>query len=239
MKLAVIGDPVEHSRSPEIHAIFLRDAGIVGTYEAITVRKGELADAVVRLRADGFTGCNVTFPLKEEALVVCDRLTPRAEKAVAVNTLRFGDDVTGSNTDGTGAAAALREQVGALEGKRVLVLGTGPTARAAIAELTDAGTRVSLWARDASKVDALCRRFGATAFAHARRAECVAFSALVPEAEIPPEVVAALADAALVMDANYGERSTLGAKLGREIVDGSRMLTLQAAASFQFWSERG
>lgn len=237
MKLAVIGDPVEHSRSPSIHAGFLRDAGIGGTYEAIRVRKGETAEAVARLRAAGYAGCNVTFPLKEEALDVCDRLTQYAQKADAVNTLRFGHDVVGTDTDGIGAAAALREQLGTLQGKEILVLGSGPTARAAIAELADAGARVWLWARDASKVEALGRRFGALAFARGGRVENAAFAALVPEAQIPTEIVSTLVDAPLIMDANYGERSTLRAQLGRDVVDGSRMLVLQAAASFAFWKE--
>ncbi len=234
MKLALIGDPVEHSRSPEIHAGFLRDAGLDGSYEAIRVRAGETAAALARLRVQGYTGCNVTSPLKEEALTLCGRLLPAAKHAREVNTILFGRETVGTTTDGIGAAQALRDRLGSLRGREILVLGTGPTARATIATLADEGVRQWLWGRDAAKVAELGRSFGVLAFAGGPVADAV-FSALPPRVRLPPEILAAASVTTLVMDANYGERSTLGEQLDREVVDGYEMLVAQARASFEFW----
>ena len=93
MKLAVIGDPVEHSRSPQLHEQFMREAGIDGSYVAIRVSIEGCARTIARLRADGFTGCNVTYPLKEEAARSCGRLTQEAELAGCVNTMLFGREI--------------------------------------------------------------------------------------------------------------------------------------------------
>ena len=131
MKLALIGDPVEHSRSPELHGQFLEEAGIEGTYSAIRVPKGGGADAVRRLREEGYAGLNVTSPLKEEVVAACESLDEDARMAEAVNTIFFGAKIMGSNTDGVGARSSLETILGqpvALE--RIGILGTGATARA-------------------------------------------------------------------------------------------------------------
>ncbi len=238
MKLAVIGDPVAHSRSPEIHRRLLREAGIDGSYETIRVRAGETASALQRLADEGFTGCNVTSPLKEEAAAACDELSPLAQRIGAVNTIAFARGTFGTTTDGIGATAALRARMGALSGREILVLGTGPTARATIAQLCDDVVRLWLWGRDRAKVEALCAQFGCLAHVKGAHFAGAVFSALAPDARLPAEIAATLARAPLVVDANYGERATLGSQLGRDIVDGSEMLEAQARASFAVWLER-
>lgn len=237
MKLAVIGDPVAHSRSPALHERFLREAAIEGSYAAIRVPAGETAAALGRMRAEGFTGCNVTSPLKEEAFACCEELFPEAERAEAVNTIYFGKRIIGTNTDGVGAVTALRAPVATpLEKGSVAVLGTGPTARAALAQLGAEGIRATLWGRDAQKVAALRARYGAAAW-NEGEAE-VALSTLPPGAVLPEDVAAWLQRVPIVMDANYGERSTLGTQLGRSVIDGAAMLEAQAKAAFVFWQER-
>ncbi len=235
MKLAVIGDPVAHSRSPEIHRRLLREAGIDGSYEAIRVRAGGTESALQRLADEGYTGCNVTSPLKEEAAAACDELSPLSQRIGAVNTIAFGRGAFGTTTDGIGATAALRARLGPLSGREILVLGTGPTAMAAIAQLSDDIVRLWLWGRDGAKVEALCAQFGCLAYAQGADFEGAVFSALAPYARLPAEIAATLARSPLVVDANYGERATLGAQLGRDVVDGSEMLEAQARASFGIW----
>lgn len=235
MKLAVIGDPVAHSRSPAIHERFLREAAIDGTYAAIRVRRGEAAVAIRRMRSEGFTGCNVTSPLKEEVLACCDELLPEARRADAVNTMLFGERIIGSNTDGIGAVTALRALVTTpLEECRVAVLGTGSTARAALAQLVVEGIRPRIWGRDPQKVADLHARYDAALWQGGDEADIV-LSTLPPEAVLPPVVVERLQGVPVVMDANYAERSTLGALLGRDVADGSAMLEAQARASFDLW----
>ncbi|MBV8435262.1 MAG: shikimate dehydrogenase, partial [Candidatus Eremiobacteraeota bacterium] len=106
MKLALLGDPVGHSRSPLLHRGFLEEAGIDGSYVAIRVPTGNATSVVRRMRLDGYVGCNVTFPLKEEALGACEALSDEAQRSQAVNTIFFGREILGTNTDGIGARVA-------------------------------------------------------------------------------------------------------------------------------------
>ncbi|MBD5635913.1 MAG: shikimate dehydrogenase, partial [Candidatus Eremiobacteraeota bacterium] len=103
LKLAVIGDPVAHSASPRLHREFLAAAHLTGTYEAIAVAGGTAATAIDDLRAAGYTGLNVTTPLKEEAFVKADVRDVAALAAGSVNTLILGERIEGYNTDGLGA----------------------------------------------------------------------------------------------------------------------------------------
>lgn len=234
MKLAVIGDPIGHSRSPQIHAQFLRDADVEGTYVALRVRKGDTATALQRLRADGFTGCNVTTPLKEEAARCCDVLDEDADMAQAVNTVFFGERVYGSNTDGIGARTALETIAGqAVALERVGILGTGSTARAILAQLRETDAYAYVWGRDDEKVRAVCERFEARPWpAHAPE---IVISTLPPDARLPDVLRADLRRADMVMETNYGNRATLGRLLRREVIDGEMMLEAQARASFDYW----
>lgn len=235
MKLALIGDPVAHSRSPQLHRAFLQTADIEGSYEAIEVGRGGAAAALARLRRDGYAGCNVTYPLKEEAAAACDRLTGSARRAGAVNTIAFSREVTGTNTDGVGARMALEallDQPVAL--KRVGVLGCGATARAILGELHDTDAYTFVWGRDPARVRAVCDGFEAAPWPEKGVPEIVV-STLPPDARLPADLVASLRAPDLVVDANYGPRATLFRQLGREVVDGSTMLAAQARGSFDFW----
>ena len=236
MKLAVIGDPVAHSRSPELHRQFLRKAGINGTYEAIRVRAGEAVAAIERMRADGYTGCNITSPLKEEVVAACDVLEPTARKAGAVNTILFDDRIVGENTDGIGALGAIAELLGeSIGSRRVVVLGTGPTARATFTQANADGVAIAVWGRNPDKVRALCKHYQISSWVPHGDTDVI-FSTLPPNAALPPDVIDALRDAPLVIDANYGDRAMLGKQIGRTIPDGSLMLERQARASFDFWA---
>ncbi len=235
MKLAVIGDPVEHSASPRLHRGFLEDAGIDGSYVAIRVTRGIGARAVAGLRSNGYTGCNVTFPLKEEVLEACDRLTDEARRAGAVNTIFFGREIVGANTDGIGARTAIETLIDEpVALKRVGILGYGAAARAILAELHDNDAYAFVWGRDARRVADACERFEADAWPRGNPPEIV-LSTLPPDAELPQDLVAALRVPDLVIDANYGERATLADALGRDVVPGYAMLEAQARASFDFW----
>lgn len=237
MRLALIGDPVSHSRSPEIFARLFRDARIEGSYDLVRVRRGETVDALERLRESGYDGCNVTSPLKEEAAAGCDALSCVATSVEAVNAIAFGERTEGTNTDGDGALEAIRAIVGDLRRRSVVIVGTGPAARAAAFAITPEA-RVLLWGRDQSKVRTLCERLQLTAWDPTAEAADAALCAVPPAAELPSAVLNGLLAIPVVMDANYGERSTLGALLQRRVLDGALMLAAQARHSFAFW-QRG
>jgi shikimate dehydrogenase len=235
MKLAVLGDPVEHSWSPALHRRFLEEAGIDGDYSAIRVARGEGARVIARLHADGFTGCNITYPLKEEAFEACGSLTEEARRAQAVNTILFGAEIFGTTTDGIGARSAIEALLDEpVSLKRIGVLGYGSTARAILSELQENDAYAFVWGRDPQRVDAECRRFEATPWPKENPPEIVV-STLPPDADLPAEMVVALRRADVVMDANYGLRATLARVLHREVIPGDAMLEAQARASFDFW----
>ena len=134
----VIGDPVEHSRSPRMHNAASQALGLDRVYVALRVAPADLAAAVRGLRALGLDGVNITLPHKAAAVALCDELGPEARDAGAVNTLSFpaGGGIRGDLTDGLGLLAALTEVP-----ERAVVLGAGGSARAAGAALLRAGTR--------------------------------------------------------------------------------------------------
>jgi shikimate dehydrogenase len=138
-RYAVFGHPIAHSKSPQIHAAFARQTGQDMTYEAILAPKDGFAASVAAFVAAGGRGANVTVPFKEEAYRLADRLTSRAQRAGAVNTLSFEAGASsGDNTDGAGLVADLtRNQHCALAGRRILLLGAGGAARGVIEPLLD------------------------------------------------------------------------------------------------------
>ena len=91
-KYAVIGNPIAHSKSPQIHQMFAAQTVQDISYEAILAPLDSFAATVERLRAGGYKGCNVTVPFKFEALQSSTRVEPRAKIAKAVNTLKFANN---------------------------------------------------------------------------------------------------------------------------------------------------
>ena len=137
---AVIGNPIAHSRSPEIHAGFAAARGIALRYDRILAAdEADLAATVARFFADGGRGLNVTVPFKQTAYRLCGRTTPYAAAAEAVNTLwQENGQLCGDNTDGRGLCLALQEHGISLTGARILILGAGGAARGVILPLCEA-----------------------------------------------------------------------------------------------------
>jgi shikimate dehydrogenase len=235
LRLALIGDPVEHSLSPELQRGFLAAAQRSGSYEAIRVVAGDGARAIDALHSRGYVGLNVTTPLKDEAFARADWLDPVATASASVNTLVLGDAIRGYNTDAAAALGALHDAgLANVASARVLVLGAGPTARAAVVALGAAGASVSIWNRTPLRAQALARTLGVHTFAPGRFDAVL--SALAPDAALADaDLLGAVLDAPVFVDANYGERAKLAQKLGRDGTDGTRMLERSARASFDLW----
>ncbi len=138
-RCAVIGDPVEHSKSPLIHSRFAQQTGINLEYDARRVEMSGAKDFVESFFKSGGTGLNVTVPLKETAFQLCRAASPRATIASAVNTLFLADGVlTGENTDGPGLIRDIQENKGFnLSGARTLVLGAGGAVRGILAAFVE------------------------------------------------------------------------------------------------------
>ncbi len=235
MKFALVGDPVEHSASPRLHRDFLEQSGIEGSYLAIRVPRGDAVAAIAQLRSENFAGCNVTYPLKEEAVAACDALAEEARRAGAVNTIYFGPSALGTNTDGIGARSAIEALLDEpIALARIGVLGYGATARAILAELHDNDAYAFVWGRDPERVTDACVRYEAAPWPSDNVPEIVV-STLPPGVELPAELLDGLRAADVILDVNYGPRATLARAIGRDVVPGDAMLEAQARASFDFW----
>jgi shikimate dehydrogenase len=159
-KLAVLGQPVAHSRSPAMQNAALAELGLAPewSYEAIEVAPEEFPTLVAELARGGdFTGVNVTLPHKLAALAAADEASPAARAIGAANTLTFTSGrVAAENTDGVGIIEALPKPP---TGMRALVMGAGGSARAAIWALREAGAEVHVWNRTEAKAAALANEF--------------------------------------------------------------------------------
>ncbi|MEI6350430.1 MAG: shikimate dehydrogenase [Verrucomicrobiota bacterium] len=135
IRLSVFGDPVAHSRSPQMHNPALESCGIPARYCRLHIRPEELAEALRLLPQANFIGTNLTIPHKAAALAMMDEVDEHARKIGVVNTVVVeGGRLLGFNTDGPGLSRAVRSEFGVdLRDLRVMVLGAGGGAGRAIA----------------------------------------------------------------------------------------------------------
>jgi shikimate dehydrogenase len=252
-RYAVVGNPVAHSRSPQIHEAFARATRHEMTYERLLAPLDGFTTTVERFAAEGGRGLNVTVPFKLQALALAHSASDRARAAGAANTLkREGDGWYADNTDGAGIVRDLTINLDvALAGRDVLVLGAGGAARGIVLPLFDENVRsLVISNRTAEKADAL-----AAAFASRGPVEAVKPDALGPRkfdivinatsAGLKGDVAwpwpAGLFGAgAFAYDMIYGDGSTMFVRWARaqgvaRTADGIGMLIEQAAESFHVW----
>jgi shikimate dehydrogenase len=251
---AVIGWPIGHSRSPALHAHWLRRYAIAGHYVPVAVAPERLGASLEALALLGFRGCNVTIPHKEAALALAVEASGTARRIGAANTLSFlpGGGFHADNTDVHGFVANLRQgapdwRAGAAP---ALVLGAGGAARAVVAGLIDAGVgELRLANRTRARAEELAALFGPAVLVvdWARAAEAadgagviVNTTAMGMEGQPPLEVGLEAAPAsAVVTDIVYQPLVTpflaAAAARGLRTVDGLGMLLHQAAPGFEAW----
>ncbi|SCZ82018.1 shikimate dehydrogenase [Acidaminobacter hydrogenoformans] len=155
----LIGDPVTGSRSPWIHNTIFNALGLKAAYLAFHVEPTRLGASIAGFRAIGMGGFNITIPHKQTAIGHLDALDPFAEKLGAVNTVAITPEgLIGYNTDGPGLISVLRRKIGAIEDKKVLILGAGGAARGIAGSLLFNGVKdVGICNRTWTKADALIR----------------------------------------------------------------------------------
>jgi len=253
-KYCVIGNPIAHSRSPEIHAAFAAASNQDMAYERCLAPIDGFADTVRRLVAEGYRGANVTVPFKLEAAAVATRLTARAQLAGAVNTLRFEHgEIVGDNTDGPGLVADIVKNAGVpLAGKRVLLLGAGGAARGIVLPfLEQVPSSIVIVNRTRATADALVAQFAAHA-PHAGQVNAVDYEAIDGvfdvvvnatsaslAASMPPVPASVFGPDTLAVDIMYGKEPSqfmeFAALHGAAVRDGLGMLVEQAAEAFTLW----
>ena len=261
IRLGIFGWPVAHSKSPQMHESAASALGIELRYERFEVAPDDLADAVERKHEAGIDGYNLTVPHKEAIMALIDEVAPAARAIGAVNTVvRVDGRYIGHNTDAPGLVRSLEEAGVQVGDARVVVVGAGGAARAAVVGLANAGaSEVTVLSRRPEQGEALVRSLGAhvecaldaaplseaswsfetaTLLVQATSATlesnpgAVAFAAALPIDALPAE--------AAVVDMVYKPLKTSvlarAEERGLSIVDGLGMLLHQGAIAFEMWT---
>jgi shikimate dehydrogenase len=252
-RYGVIGNPVAHSKSPQIHTAFARQTGQDLVYVRLSAPRDGFRAEVDRFLAHGGKGLNVTVPFKQEAAAVCSFISDRAKDAQAVNTLTFAAGALhGDNTDGAGLVRDLEHNLSLrLNGLKVLLLGAGGAARGVVMPLIAKGVRMIVIAnRDVAKAAALEAHFGVFGNVRARGykdlpgasydliVNCTSASL---NNEVPPIPGSVFAPGGTAYDMVYtASGNTAFLDMARDCgaaqaVDGLGMLVEQAAESFHIW----
>ena len=252
---AVIGNPIEHSKSPVIHHAFAELTHQDIQYERVLAPLDNFAGTVHTLIAQGFKGANVTVPFKLEAFALAQRLTERAQDAGAVNTLIFTQEgIIGDNTDGVGLVRDITENLGvSIKGKRVLLIGAGGASEGVLHPLLAAQPELLIITNRTldkalnmvKRVEALDEMLYVSVNAYAfddlagQQFDIVinATSAGLTDSQLPlPEDI--FASGALAYDMMYGRVTPFMAfahQHGASVIDGLGMLIEQAAEAFYLW----
>jgi shikimate dehydrogenase len=241
MRLVLLGDPVEHSRSPAIQSAALEASGIDGTYVARRVDDAGIVLAVDEIRYGRLDGANVTMPHKQLAFELADRVAEAALRSGAVNTLvRSAGEVWGYNTDVDGIQAVWRT-AGLPGDAPVLILGTGGAAAGALVAAAERIVMIS-GRRPEAAADLLARvRIDGTVVPWGIGVEGAVVINATPlgmKGELIPEEV--LDGASGFFDLTYGPTGSPSVAHARSleipVADGRDMLLAQAAAAFQIWT---
>jgi shikimate dehydrogenase len=255
----VLGNPVEHSRSPAIHARFAELTGQAMDYRKLLAPLDHFAATLQQWMASGARGCNVTVPFKFEAFRLASSATERARLAQAANTLKFeAGRIEADNTDGIGLVNDIQNNAGVpLAGCDLLLLGAGGAAAGVLGPLLAAGPRRLVVANrtHTRAVELVARHAGHPSLQHLlQKTELTAqeLQGLEPDFDVIVNATAgSLSGAAITLDARVLKPGALAYDMmygaaaqgfadwarahGAVPRDGLGMLVEQAAESFLFW----
>jgi shikimate dehydrogenase (EC 1.1.1.25) len=248
----VFGDPIAHSKSPDMHNAAFRELGMKCTYHAFRISPENLKDALLGAKAMGFGGVNLTVPLKQEALKIVDA-DPLAEGIGAVNTVDFKDRMVGYNTDGLGAKRSLEEKGVKIKGSNVLIVGAGGASRAIAFQFAKDGADITIANRTEEKAIELAA--GVSAVGSARGCGLENMKQLIADSDIlincttlgmHPKTEGTIATSEdmhpdlTVFDIVYNPLETTllkeAKKAGAKAVTGEMMLVYQGAEAFKIWT---
>lgn len=251
---AVFGNPINHSKSPHIHRHFAEQTGQDMTYTKQQVPEGGFEQAATEFFQKGGRGLNITVPFKLDAYSYAARLTQRARRAGAVNTLALQSDGTilGDNTDGIGMIHDMHNLGWELRGKRVLILGAGGAVRGILQPLLEEEPGgVVIANRTLHKAEQLAKGFHDAGDIQALTYEDLigqSFDVVINGTsaslndELPPLPADLLAEGACCYDMMYGAEPTIFLKWAQthgaaQTADGLGMLVGQAAEAFYLWRQ--
>lgn len=252
-RYAVFGNPIAHSKSPQIHQLFAQQQGKEIEYTRILAddNPSTFANAIRDFFAQGGQGANITVPFKQYAFELADELSERAQSAGAVNTLLLLEDgrLRGDNTDGIGLVRDIQENLAiSFHNKTVLILGAGGATRGVILPiLAQQPKQIIIANRTESKAIELAESFGIHAISFAETANIrpdiiINATSSGLHGELPAIAPQIFADTELVYDMVYGNELTHFLKWAQQngakkVADGLGMLVCQAGESFRLWRD--
>lgn len=252
-RYAVFGNPIKHSKSPLIHAMFAQQCSQQMLYRAVRVELDGFAQAASHFFNGGGVGLNVTVPFKREAFEFANRLSDRAARAGAVNTLTRASDgvIEGDNTDGIGLVRDLAANLGwAVQGLRVLIIGAGGAVRGVLEPLLrESPQELLIVNRTGGRATQLAVEFadvgplegGAYDLIGARQFDLVINATSAGLSGAMPELPGSLlTERSCCYDLVYGTEPTPFMRWSAfhaawAVADGLGMLVEQAAESFYIW----
>ena len=245
-KFLVIGNPIGHSLSPEIHNYWLKKNDIVGIYEKKELKSDGLRDLILKVRKDEIDGLNVTVPFKKEIIPFLDELSLEAEQTQSVNTICLENGkIKGHNTDVGGFELAIKDVKYEVAEKKILIIGAGGVVPSIITALNKMkAARIMLCNRTKNKAEKLKNIFSDLE--------------IVEWGEVPDfNMVINATSSGLKIDDNlnldfskiekgnffydviYNPKETnflkKGKKLGGKTENGKKMFIYQAALAFNIW----
>ena len=251
LQFTVIGNPIEHSLSPQIHQQFARQANIDLQYTRTLGEQGGFNQAVEHFMASDGKGLNVTVPFKLAAFELCDRLSDRAQLAGAVNTLWFdAGKICGDVTDGIGLVKDIQQNLNvSIKGKRVLIIGAGGAVSGVLQMIIEAvPDEIILCNRTQGKAIDLAQKFNVIGPIKAQAVNALAgpFDIIINgtaaslKGELPEIPAHIFHDGPFVYDMMYASQPTVFMKWALDngassVADGLGMLVEQAAAGFEIW----
>ena len=252
-KYAVFGNPISHSKSPQIHMAFAQQTGQKLSYRAHKVAKDKFASAAKTFFNNAGKGLNVTVPFKLEAFHFADHLSDRARRAGAVNTLQLKADgsIYGDNTDGAGLVTDICQNLGwKVANRRVLLLGAGGAIRGILEPIIkQQPSHLVIVNRTVSTAQTLANSFSDLGNVRACSFEALEanqFDVIINgtsaslAGELPPLPSDLISDDGCCYDMMYSANPTPFMRWGAEnlawaVADGLGMLVEQAAESFYLW----
>lgn len=250
---AVFGNPIKHSKSPQIHAAFAEQSGQNMHYRAHKVAVDKFAASATEFFQHGGKGLNITVPFKLDAFDFADELSGRARRAGAVNTLALQADgsVYGDNTDGVGLVRDMNDNLGwELQDRRVLILGAGGAVRGILGPLLkQKPAHVLIANRTVEKAQLLAKQFadrGPVAGSRYESLDGGQFDLIINgtsaslAGDLPPLPPHILSIEGCAYDMMYSAEPTpfmrwAASEMAWAVADGLGMLVEQAAESFCIW----
>ena len=256
-KFAVLGHPISHSLSPQIHLLFAKEFAIDLEYKKFDISQDNFFESVKRLEVEGYHGLNITLPLKNAAFDICDQLSERSSLCKSVNTITFIDNnIIGDSTDGRGLLNDLSNKKINIKGKNIFLVGAGGAANGAIYDLIQSKPKkIFLSNRTFTKVIEMKKYWKSFAEKNQVTLETIdlnfsntlyfdliinATSSFLTnqQSPLPEHALNCLNDEGVCYDMMYGSQTPFMKEAYKKtdlVYDGLGMLVEQAAVSFNIW----